>query len=253
MTPMPATKYVNSPPKPVFPTPPNPSMVYMTPMFTTHPTHPFKCSHSAGCIQAWPLISHSNCIHLNTTTWLLLPHALFICNRPPSIHTRAQSLICWPPYPSSSATTQVALSVITCPLAPPCFIKCNCLSTDPTICLSAATCAIPPPSISGTSACAPTPPSIFKCNYSSPSPTMFHQAWLLSHATITTWQWWQHLTHASSSPSSPSTWQQWQCCKVAPESWGIGGSKVVSSNGLEGYEMFNPRDSRREDREEENA
>ena len=30
----------------------------------------------------------------------------------------------------------------------------------------------------------------------------------------------------------------------------IGGSKVVSSKGLEGYEMFDPRDSRREDREE---
>ena len=43
------------------------------------------------------------------------------------------------------------------------------------------------------------------------------------------------------------------CCKVAPESWGIGGSKVISSKGLEGYEMFNPKDSRREDREEENA
>ena len=42
-------------------------------------------------------------------------------------------------------------------------------------------------------------------------------------------------------------------CKVAPESWGIGGSKVVSSKGLEGYKMFDPRDSRREDREEENA
>ena len=42
-------------------------------------------------------------------------------------------------------------------------------------------------------------------------------------------------------------------CKVAPESWVIGGSKVVSSKGLEGYEMFDPRDSRREDREEENA
>ena len=42
-------------------------------------------------------------------------------------------------------------------------------------------------------------------------------------------------------------------CKVAPESWMIGGSKVVSSKGLEGYEMFDPRDSRREDREEENA
>ena len=42
-------------------------------------------------------------------------------------------------------------------------------------------------------------------------------------------------------------------CKVAPESWGIGGSKVVSSKGLEGYEMFDPKDSRREDREEENA
>ena len=42
-------------------------------------------------------------------------------------------------------------------------------------------------------------------------------------------------------------------CKVAPESWGIGGSKVVSSKGLEGYEMFDPRDSRREDREEEKA
>ena len=41
-------------------------------------------------------------------------------------------------------------------------------------------------------------------------------------------------------------------CKVAPESWGIGGSKVVSSKGLEGYEMFDPKDSRREDREEEN-
>ena len=25
-------------------------------------------------------------------------------------------------------------------------------------------------------------------------------------------------------------------CKVAPESWGIEGSKVVSSKGLEGYE-----------------
>ena len=43
------------------------------------------------------------------------------------------------------------------------------------------------------------------------------------------------------------------CCKVAPESWGTGESKVVSSKGLEGYEMFNPRDSRREDREEESA
>ena len=42
-------------------------------------------------------------------------------------------------------------------------------------------------------------------------------------------------------------------CKVAPESWVIGGSKVVSSKGLEGYEMFDPRNSRREDREEENA
>ena len=42
-------------------------------------------------------------------------------------------------------------------------------------------------------------------------------------------------------------------CKVAPESWGIGGSKVVSSKGLEGYKMFNPKDSRREDREEESA
>ena len=42
-------------------------------------------------------------------------------------------------------------------------------------------------------------------------------------------------------------------CKVAPESWEIGGSKVVSSKGLKGYGMFNPRDSRREDREEENA
>ena len=41
--------------------------------------------------------------------------------------------------------------------------------------------------------------------------------------------------------------------KVAPESWVIGESKVVSSKGLEGYEMFDPRDSRREDREEENA
>ena len=36
------------------------------------------------------------------------------------------------------------------------------------------------------------------------------------------------------------------CCKVAPESWGIGESKVVSGKGLEGYEMFDPRDSRRE-------
>ena len=45
----------------------------------------------------------------------------------------------------------------------------------------------------------------------------------------------------------------WSHCKVAPESWGIGGSKVVSSKRLEGYEMFNPRNSRREDREEENA
>ena len=42
-------------------------------------------------------------------------------------------------------------------------------------------------------------------------------------------------------------------CKVAPESWGIGGSKVVSSKRLEGYEMFDPKDSRREDREEKNA
>ena len=42
-------------------------------------------------------------------------------------------------------------------------------------------------------------------------------------------------------------------CNVAPESWVIGGSKVVSSKGLEGYEMFDPKDSRREDREEENA
>ena len=42
-------------------------------------------------------------------------------------------------------------------------------------------------------------------------------------------------------------------CKVAPESWGIGGSKVVSSKGLEGYEMFDPKNSRREDKEEENA
>ena len=29
-------------------------------------------------------------------------------------------------------------------------------------------------------------------------------------------------------------------CKVAPESWGIGRSKVVSSKGLEGYKMFDP-------------
>ena len=42
-------------------------------------------------------------------------------------------------------------------------------------------------------------------------------------------------------------------CKVAPESWEIGGSKVVSSKGLEVYEMLNPKDSRREDKEEENA
>ena len=42
-------------------------------------------------------------------------------------------------------------------------------------------------------------------------------------------------------------------CKVAPESWGIGGSKMVRSRGLEGYEMFDPKDSRREDKEEENA
>ena len=42
-------------------------------------------------------------------------------------------------------------------------------------------------------------------------------------------------------------------CKVAAESWGIGGSKMVSSRGLEGYEMFDPKDSRREDKEEENA
>ena len=42
-------------------------------------------------------------------------------------------------------------------------------------------------------------------------------------------------------------------CKVAPESWGIGGSKVVSSKGLEGYKMFDPKNSRREDKEEENA
>ena len=45
----------------------------------------------------------------------------------------------------------------------------------------------------------------------------------------------------------------WWRCKVAPESWGIGESKVVSSKGLEGYEMFDPKDSRREDKEEENA
>ena len=43
------------------------------------------------------------------------------------------------------------------------------------------------------------------------------------------------------------------CCKVAPKSWRIGGSKMVSSKGLEGYEMFNPRESRREDKEKENA
>ena len=42
-------------------------------------------------------------------------------------------------------------------------------------------------------------------------------------------------------------------CKVAPESWVIGGSKVVSSKGLEGYEMFDPRNSRRENREKESA
>ena len=42
-------------------------------------------------------------------------------------------------------------------------------------------------------------------------------------------------------------------CKVASKSWGIGESKVVSSKGLEGYEIFDPRDSRKEDREEENA
>ena len=42
-------------------------------------------------------------------------------------------------------------------------------------------------------------------------------------------------------------------CKVAPESWRIGESEVVSSKGLEGYEMFDPKDSRREHREEENA
>ena len=46
-------------------------------------------------------------------------------------------------------------------------------------------------------------------------------------------------------------WKIW--CKVAPESWGMGRSKVVSSKGLEGYEMFDPKDSRREDREEESA
>ena len=34
----------------------------------------------------------------------------------------------------------------------------------------------------------------------------------------------------------------WTQCKVAPESWGIGGFKVVSSKGLEGYKMFNPKD-----------
>ena len=42
-------------------------------------------------------------------------------------------------------------------------------------------------------------------------------------------------------------------CKVAPESWEIEGSKVVSSKGLEGCKMFDPKDSRREDKEEENA
>ena len=52
---------------------------------------------------------------------------------------------------------------------------------------------------------------------------------------------------ADTSPGLPAR------CKVAPESWVIGGSKVVSSKRLEGYEMFDPRDSRREDREEENA
>ena len=35
--------------------------------------------------------------------------------------------------------------------------------------------------------------------------------------------------------------------------WGIGESKVVSSKGLEGYKMFNPRNSRRENKEKENA
>ena len=45
----------------------------------------------------------------------------------------------------------------------------------------------------------------------------------------------------------------WLWCKVAPESWGIGGSNVVSSKGLEGYGMFDLKDSRREDKEEENA
>ena len=46
---------------------------------------------------------------------------------------------------------------------------------------------------------------------------------------------------------------QGKCCKVAPEFWRIEESKVVSSKGLEEYEMFDPKDSRREDKEEENA
>ena len=58
---------------------------------------------------------------------------------------------------------------------------------------------------------------------------------------------------AGEKPDPLIAWIGGWCCKVAPESWVIGGSKVVSSKGLEGYEMFDPKDSRREDREEENA
>ena len=63
-----------------------------------------------------------------------------------------------------------------------------------------------------------------------------------------------HLITASLTPLLSCLHIGWEGrCKVAPESWVIGGSKVVSSKGLEGYKMFDPRDSRREDREEENA
>ena len=55
------------------------------------------------------------------------------------------------------------------------------------------------------------------------------------------------------NPNQSQTDQVYQCCKVAPKSWGIGGSKVVSSKGLEGYEIFDPKDLRREDKEKENA
>ena len=70
----------------------------------------------------------------------------------------------------------------------------------------------------------------------------------------------QHLIQCTMNSTSSLDWisshsscKDWNRCKVAPESWVIGGSKMVSSKGLEGYEMFDPRDSRREDREEENA